>query len=166
LETLVSVAVAAVAALLSALGSDVTSAVLREVRRAVARLLGRTLPEQEELAQEREAATDPLAERLARLRTSLSESAALLPTLQAELELRTAALDRLQADAAHYERLAALHREEAEAVQRLVEQTVGRGLRETTRRGGRQQALYFAAGLAASIPLGIIANVLYSWLSR
>ena len=113
-----------------------------------------------------DAATETIVGRAQRLQEHLADTARLLPALQAELELRTAALDRLQVDAAHYERLAALHRDEAAAVQRLVEQTVALGLERTSRRGGRQQWLFFLLGLAFSVPLGAAGNLLYAWLVK
>jgi hypothetical protein len=160
-DTLIVALVSAAVAATSTAASGAWTAVQAWAARRHGRVAGLGLAESSDAH-----TVDPLVERIDLLRAQLSESAQLLPVLQAELELRVAALDRLQADAVHYEKLASVKQEEAEAVQRLVEQTVGRGLAETARRGGRQQALYFASGLAASIPLGVLANILYSWVTR
>ncbi|MEE6260972.1 hypothetical protein [Plantactinospora sonchi] len=106
----------------------------------------------------------PLVRRLTELQGQLQESAILLPALQAELELRSAALARLKADAEQYDMLATLKRGEAEAVQRLVEQTVTRGLSETSRASRREQVRFFCYGLLASVPLGLLVNALFEWM--
>ena len=110
--------------------------------------------------------TEPLLAGIDRLRRVLDESIDFIPEMQAEIDLRTAAIEKLQKSAEHYEELAKLNRDEAEAVKRLVDETIRRAQAEVVRRSGREQKLYFLTGLAFSIPLGVVGNFMYAILTQ
>jgi hypothetical protein len=110
--------------------------------------------------------TDPLGKRVDLLKQDLDRSIALLPELQAELELKSAALGRLQADAEHYEQLVDVNRKQAEAIEQLVGRVVESGLVASGRINRRQQIIYFSLGIVASLPLNITGSFLYAMLTR
>lgn len=132
--------------------------------------------------------SDPLTARVDEVQGHLQEIAALLPVLEAELQMRNATLERVRADAVRYERLAALDRDKAETVEKLVDETVKRGVREavktlgegfdeatrmisfgidqSSKAGRKQQIQYFLLGLAGSVPLGVAGNFLFEWLTK
>jgi hypothetical protein len=92
----------------------------------------------------------------------LDESADLMDELRQELTDRTAALQALIEQKEEFENLAALNRKEAAAVSRLVDEAVGHANRRSTRVG----YLLFCLGLLASIPLGVLAILVASWIHR
>jgi hypothetical protein len=92
---------------------------------------------------------------------SLQVAARLVDELQTEMRARAVALERLQAENAEHERLAAVRKEEAEAVSRLIESVISSAHAKLSRSSRRDQVLFFFAGLATSIPVQLVAN----WLS-
>ena len=107
-----------------------------------------------------------LTDRINALRSNLAASALLIEEINAEFELQTKAAERIRAEAEENRRLAALHKEEAKAVATLVERTQARA----ARLAGRQQWLFFLAGLLFAVPLGVAGNFAFelvkAWLSR
>jgi hypothetical protein len=91
---------------------------------------------------------------------ALKVTAGLVSELQAEMQARMAALERLRAENDEYEKLAAVRREEAEAVSRLIENVISSTHSKLGRSSRRDQVLFFVAGLAASIPVQILVNLL------
>jgi hypothetical protein len=83
----------------------------------------------------------------------------LISDLQAEMGLRTAALERIQAESAEFERLATVHKEEAEAVTNLVESVISSTHAKMNRQNLQSQLLFFAVGLLFSIPIGVMVNL-------
>lgn len=63
---------------------------------------------------------------------------------------------------ANHEQLASLRQAQANAVQQLVEQTVMLQLSSAHKRAGRQQWLFFVAGLTLSLPIGVAGNFVYT----
>jgi hypothetical protein len=92
---------------------------------------------------------------------SLQSAAELVDELQVEMQAKVAALDRLRAENDEFEKLAAVRREEAEAVSRLIESAISGAHSRLSRSTRRDQALFFLAGLATSIPV----QLLISWLT-
>jgi len=90
---------------------------------------------------------------------SLELAAKLVNELQIEMQARMVALERLQVENAEYEKLAAVQKEEAEAVSRLIEGVISSTHTRLNRSSRRDQALFFIAGLIASIPVQIVVNL-------
>ena len=115
---------------------------------------------------EADQAVPTLTDRINALRSNLAASAFLIEEINAEFDLQTAAAERIRAEAEENQRLAALHKEEAEAVRTLVERTQAKA----SRLAGRQQWLFFLAGLLFAVPLGVAGNFAFelvkAWLSR
>ncbi len=86
----------------------------------------------------------------------------LMNELEDELAVRSATLQRLQADAQRYERLATLNAEQAEAVEELV----GRQFR----RQGRIAAMQWWLSVVLAIVIGFLINWLsapvWNWIAR
>jgi hypothetical protein len=89
----------------------------------------------------------------------LRVTAELVSELQAEMEATMAALERLRIQNEEYEKLAAVREQEAQAVRRLVESVISGAHTELERSSRRDQALFFVAGLVASVPLGMLVNL-------
>ncbi|WP_179118371.1 hypothetical protein [Saccharothrix sp. ALI-22-I] len=106
-------------------------------------------------------AVSPLADRIELLRENLRASDEIMREIHAELNLQTAALDRIRAEAERNRALAALHKDEAEAVKQLVEATIHSAQGTTVKQSRRQQWLFFLSGLFLGVPLSIGANFLY-----
>jgi hypothetical protein len=90
---------------------------------------------------------------------SLEVAAGLVNELQTEMQARMVALERLQVENAEYEKLTAVRKEEAEAVSRLIEAVISSTHTRLSRSSRRDQVLFFVAGLAASIPVQIVVNL-------
>jgi hypothetical protein len=191
-------------------GSVVSALLLASSYRAQRRLGGRydrlivTIKEdlEEDLAEGQGARTEAIREaiknfvseekqestetRIGRLVASLHESQRLITELQAEIDVKAAAVARLQAEEEQSRQLAALRQEEAAAVNRLISTTLNaahdnlrreleqerdhlRGnlshlqleLEAMQRKGRRDQWLFFGAGVVLSIPIGIMINILF-----
>jgi hypothetical protein len=89
----------------------------------------------------------------------LEVAAGLVNELQTEMQARMVALERLQVENAEYEKLTAVRKEEAEAVSRLIEAVISSTHTRLSRSSRRDQVLFFVAGLAASIPVQIVVNL-------
>jgi len=88
-----------------------------------------------------------------------------VPQLEAELKLRTAAIERLQAESKSLDHLMALKQVETSAVQELIAQTVHRGQVLAARSTWKRDILYLVMGLVLSLPLGVMVNFAYDqWI--
>jgi arginyl-tRNA synthetase len=103
--------------------------------------------------------------RIAQLQRNLAASSKLIEEINAEFELQAATAERIKGEAQENRRLAALHEEEAEAVRLVVERTIEGAQSKAARIGVRQQWLFFLAGLLAAVPLAVLANFLFAWLT-
>jgi hypothetical protein len=110
------------------------------------------------------APSTPLGQRITALRDGLTASHELISEITAELDLQTSALERIRAEAEENQRLAALHQAEADAVRRLVETSMAKAQTESTALSTRQQWIFFLAGAVLAVPLGVLGNVVYSYL--
>jgi methyl-accepting chemotaxis protein len=99
-----------------------------------------------------------LAVRINELSENLTRSGALIAEISAEMELQTAAFERISAEAEQNRNLASLHQDEADAVRRVIENTQKIGAKIA----GRQQWLFFLGG----IPVGVIVNFIYGYLTH
>jgi len=110
----------------------------------------------------RQSSSEPQAQtiddRINDLRSNLAASSDLIGEINAEFELQVAAAERIKAEAEENQKLAALNEEEAEAVRKVVERTIEGAQTRASKVGGRQQWLFFLAGLLAAIPLGVAGN--------
>ncbi|WP_097320031.1 hypothetical protein [Actinoplanes atraurantiacus] len=132
----------------------------------------------------REQLDEPAVERIARITGALSESQRLIAELQAEVDTKLAAVERLRAEEEQNRQLAAMREEEAEAVRRLLRTTIESahdelragleherddlrvrlqelqsaldGMRESSR---KDQIRFFVYGVGVSIPIGILINI-------
>jgi hypothetical protein len=101
--------------------------------------------------------TGPTVERrIEEAMRSLQITAELVDELQVEMQAKEATLDRLRAENDEFEKLAALRKEEAEAVSRLIDGVISNAHSQLSRSSRRDQALFFLAGLAASIPVQLL----------
>lgn len=91
---------------------------------------------------------------------ALRTAAGLMDELQAEMNARAAALERIRAENVQYEKLAAVNKEEAEAVSKLIETVIGTAHTRLSRTTRRDQILFFALGLVA----GVLVPLVISWL--
>jgi hypothetical protein len=107
-----------------------------------------------------------LTDRIETLRENLGQSSTLINEINAELQLQTAALERIRAEAEENQRLAALHREEADAVRQLVSTTIEGAQSESVKQSKRSSWLFFLAGLLFSVPLGVGVNFLYDLITK
>jgi hypothetical protein len=105
------------------------------------------------------APTEPtLTQRMQAASSSLEATSVLVNELQAEMQANRAALDRVRAENAQYERLAAVHRKEAEAVAQLVENVILATHEKLGRRNRRDQLVFFALGLLAAAPVQLLID--------
>jgi len=99
------------------------------------------------------------------LRQNLDSSKRLIREINAEFDLQVAAAEKIKAEAEQNQRLAELNADQARAVKNLIESVQDRA----SKIGGRQQWLFFLAGLLASVPLGVIGNFVFesvkAWLA-
>jgi hypothetical protein len=103
-----------------------------------------------------------IQDRITEATSAMQSAASLVDELQAEMQVRTAALERLRVENEQYEKLAAVQKVEAEAVSRLIETVIDGAhakLGRTTRRG---QWLFFLAGMAVSALTTV--PVVLSWV--
>jgi hypothetical protein len=142
--------------------TGITSLILSLVAAYFARRINRAASAEAEIAVAEESLTD----RIEGLRSNLKQSTVLMDEINAELGLRTAALDRIRQEAEENRRLAALHADEAEAVKNLVASTIEGARAQADKPAKRQQWLFFLAGLFFSIPLGVGVNFLYDLITH
>jgi hypothetical protein len=100
-----------------------------------------------------------LEERIKSATVTLRDVAATVDEVKAEVELRLAALERTRAEHDQFEQLTAMKAKEAEAVTRLVESVISATHVKMGRANLRSQMLYFALGVATSIPIGVMVNL-------
>jgi hypothetical protein len=98
-------------------------------------------------------------QRVEAMKRTLLDSSSLIGELQAELEVRTTALERLRAQEDAYEELARLHEREAAAVSVLVEKVITDTHRTLERSSRRDQIVFFVLGVLASV----IVTLLFSF---
>lgn len=100
-------------------------------------------------------------DRITEVKENLTRTSLLLSALEDDLATRTRLLEKAQADAERYEKLASLNAEQAKAVEDLV----GRQFE----RQGRANAYYWWAGIVVAFVLGIVVNAItptvLSWFS-
>jgi hypothetical protein len=99
----------------------------------------------------------PLDDQIVQLRSNLESSSDLIREINAEFQLQAAAAEKIKAEAEQNQRLAELNAEQAQAVKELVESVQNRA----SRIGGRQQWLFFLAGVLFSVPLGVAGNFVF-----
>ncbi|GAA3554240.1 hypothetical protein GCM10022222_42370 [Amycolatopsis ultiminotia] len=117
--------------------------------------------------QERDEPQRPtLNDRINELRDNLASSAFLIDEINAELQLQTTALDRIRAEAEENQRLAELNKAQADAVREVMSKTLNDAQRKAASKGSKQQWLFFGAGLAFSVPLGVVVNFLYDVIAH
>ncbi|GGM53619.1 hypothetical protein ACFFX1_54800 [Dactylosporangium sucinum] len=101
----------------------------------------------------------PLELRIAEAAKSLSAAARLVDELESEMQVRAAALERIAAESSEQQRLAGVRADEAEAVTKLVESVISSTHARMDRANRRSQLLYFALGVATSVPIGVMINL-------
>jgi hypothetical protein len=107
---------------------------------------------------QREAAEDPgerLRRRVDAVNASFNEAVSLMAELRRDLNAQQAARRKLISQAKEQERLLSVNEEQAENIRQIL---VGE-TKATIRAERRQQWMFFALGVAASIPIGIAINI-------
>jgi hypothetical protein len=94
--------------------------------------------------------------------SALHRAGELLQELEADMRLRTAALDEVREQEASYQRLAELHKEQAEAGAAIVRTAVAGKATRTAPASLRMNLLFFVLGAAASFGV----NLLTGWLQK
>jgi len=100
-----------------------------------------------------------VAARIDQAQEAMENTARLVDELQAEMGAKAAALKRVQAEAAQFERLASVRKEEAKAVTNLVESVIAGTHAKLDRKNNRSQLLFFVSGLLCSVPIGVLVNL-------
>lgn len=149
--------------------AQVLSVVVAAVSLLASLFLAGTASRESKTAQAEAAGPPSLSDKIDSLRLTLSSSGELIAEITGELELQTAALERIRAEAEENQRLAALNKEEAEAVRKLVERTIEGAQVKASKLGSRQQRRVFVAGLLFAIPVGVAGNFAFelvkAWLA-
>ena len=96
--------------------------------------------------------------RLARLGSTMQESAQLLEQVSGEIEARSAAAAQLQKEAQEAEQLAKLNQAERDAVVRAVRAEIVSESKKSARQGLWANLLFFIAGVAASIAVTLFVQ--------
>ncbi|TMR88609.1 hypothetical protein [Nonomuraea basaltis] len=99
---------------------------------------------------------DLLRERIRQVNKAFTEAAKLMDDLRRELEAQQTAREGLIAQAEEQQRLLAIDQAQAENIRQIL---VGE-TKATIQEERRQQWKFFALGIAASIPIGVLINVL------
>ncbi|MEU7855230.1 hypothetical protein [Nonomuraea sp. NPDC049141] len=94
--------------------------------------------------------------RIDRVNRAFAEAASLMNDLRRDLEAQQIAREALVAQAEEQQRLLEVNEEQAEKIRHIL---VGE-TKATIRMERRQQWMFFALGLAASIPIGVLINLL------
>jgi hypothetical protein len=98
------------------------------------------------------------------LRSALTDAATLSDELQSELTASTTALQRIQQEAADYQRLAALDKEAADAVARALGKDAAHRDAKSNRKSVMWGLVWFLAGSAVTILATIFSGSLASLL--
>ncbi|MFW2239273.1 hypothetical protein ACVH9Z_34350 [Rhodococcus opacus] len=104
--------------------------------------------------------------RIEALRENLALSATILDEIHTELQVRTTALEQVRAEAEENQRLADLNADAAAAVKSLLARTIEAAQEEASKRDSKKQRLYFVSGLALAVPLAVVANFLYAFMTQ
>jgi ribosomal protein L18 len=131
------------------------AALFGAITAAFTSLLYRQYEQRRRIAQ-RGTTEESTEQRITRLTTALSESSHVIQEIEAEMQDRTALVEKLKRDAETYERLRDINREEAEA----VAQALGDELRKEGRRSFLTNFLmnfgFFVLGVATTLVLSIV----------
>lgn len=101
---------------------------------------------------------ESLEARLARLGSTMQESARLLEQVSGEIDARAAAAAQLQREAREAEQLAQLNQAERDAVVRAVRAEIVSESKKSARQGLLANILFFIAGIAASIAVTLFVQ--------
>lgn len=105
----------------------------------------------------RAAEEDPskrLRRRITRVNDAFTEAAQLMDELRRDLEAQQSAREALLAEAERQQQLLAVNKEEAEKIRQILTNET----KDTIRAGRRRDWMFFALGVAVSIPVGILVN--------
>ncbi|MEO3871417.1 hypothetical protein ABGB18_21600 [Nonomuraea sp. B12E4] len=108
------------------------------------------------LAQVREDPGQILNRRVEQIKGAFSEATTLMEDLRRDLEAQQAARESLIAQAEEQQRLLEVNEGQAEKIRQIL---IGE-TKATIRAERRQQWMFFVLGLAASIPIGVMINIL------
>ncbi|MEV4321463.1 hypothetical protein AB0J37_04470 [Microbispora rosea] len=100
--------------------------------------------------------SERLRRRISSVNRAFAEATALLDELQRDLAAQQAAREAVVAQAKEQERLLALNQEQAENIRQILLGETKATLREER----RQQWMFFVLGVAASVPIGVLINLL------
>ncbi|MFI7134391.1 hypothetical protein ACIBQ1_52600 [Nonomuraea sp. NPDC050153] len=108
------------------------------------------------LAQAREDPGQSLGRRVERVNAAFAEAASLMDDLRRDLEAQKAAREALLTEAEKQQSLLEVNEDQAEKIRQIL---VGE-TKATIRAERRQQWMFFGLGVAASIPIGVMINIL------
>jgi hypothetical protein len=98
-----------------------------------------------------------LAESLATINRHLSIVRQAVPEVESELKLKSASIEKIQAETERLDRLAELKKVETSAIEEVI-----RTAQLTAAKPARQRELLFLmVGLLFSLPLGVLVNFIY-----
>jgi TolA-binding protein len=113
-------------------------------------------------SKERSSSTEiTLEQRIQALAETMRSSARLVEQVTAEIEARAATAERLRDEAQAAEQLAQLSKAERDAVARLVRAEVSDQNRKSTRLSFVASALFFVAGVAATVAVALLVHPLH-----
>lgn len=98
----------------------------------------------------------PLEDLLQQLTTNATESGRLATLVQTEIQAQLTQVEKLRKDASEAEHLAALHGAAADAVAAQFKAAVASESKKTTRAAFLSSALFYVAGVASSIFVGLL----------
>lgn len=136
----------------------ITLAVAASLVSTLSALLARILQRRTGRATIEVAGEESLEVRLARLGSTMQESAQLLEQVSGEIEARSAAAAQLQKEAQEAEQLAKLNQAERDAVVRAVRAEIVSESKKSARQGLWANLLFFIAGVAASIAVTLFVQ--------
>ncbi|MFI0423360.1 hypothetical protein [Spongiactinospora sp. 9N601] len=108
--------------------------------------------------QQQEAEADPrerLHRRIAAINTTFADAATLMNELRRDLEAQQAVRDALVAETEEHREVLAIEPERAQRIRQIL---VGE-TKATIRAERRQQWIFFALGVAISVPIGVLINL-------
>lgn len=91
----------------------------------------------------------------------MSSAARLLNQVEAEIQARSASAERLKEEAQAAENLANLNQAQRDAIAKLVRNEIGVETKKATRQSYIASALFFIAGVAATITITLLVHPLH-----
>jgi CHASE1-domain containing sensor protein len=141
-------------------GVALTQAVIA-VLTVVASLFGFILQRRVARSRTAEPKIATLEDRLEELGCTMRSAARLLNQVEAEIQARSASAERLKEEAQAAENLVKLNQAQRDAIAKLVRNEIGAETKKATRQSYIASALFFIAGVAATITITLLIHPLH-----